>query len=300
MCLPLTIADRLGYFSAEGLEVELLDLGGGLRSLQAVQDNLADIVAGAFEHTIGLQSKGQQFRAFVLLGRSPQVSFGVSTRSMPSFKTVAELKGRRIGVAPVGSSSATVADLVLLRNGMRRQDVQFVELANAAASVAAVRAGQVDAISHYEPVMTMLEHRGDVRVIVDTRSLRGALDLYGGPVAGPCLFARSEYVQSSPRTIQAMANGVVHALKWLQTAGPSDIIKVVPEAYLLGDRGLYLSSINNVREAISVDGLIPEEGVRTALRTVGHLDSSVIVERIDLAKTYTNEFARKAKDKFRA
>jgi ABC-type nitrate/sulfonate/bicarbonate transport system substrate-binding protein len=54
-CLPLTIAERLGYFSAEGLEVDLHDFGGGLRTVQAVQDGGGDIVAGAFEHTISLQ-----------------------------------------------------------------------------------------------------------------------------------------------------------------------------------------------------------------------------------------------------
>jgi NitT/TauT family transport system substrate-binding protein len=199
-----------------------------------------------------------------------------------------------------GSSAILVAQLVLLRNGLKAQDVQFVELQNAAAAVAAVRSGQVDAISHSEPVMTMLEHKADVRIIADARSLRGAQDLFGGQVAGPCLYAPADYLQKNPRTVQALTNGVVHALKWLQTAGPSDIIKVVPEAYLLGDRGLYLASFNKVREAIAVDGVIPDDAARTALRAMVRLDASLAGDRIDLAKTFTNDFSRKAKDKFRA
>jgi ABC-type nitrate/sulfonate/bicarbonate transport system substrate-binding protein len=67
-------------------------------------------------------------------------------------------------------------------------------------------------------------------------------------------------VQKNPNTCQALANAIVHGLKWLQTAGPSDIIKTVPEGYLLGDRALYLASFNKVREAISLDGMIPDEG----------------------------------------
>mgnify|MGYP000887145100 FL=1 len=93
----------------------------------------------------------------------------------------------------------------------------------------------------------------------------------------------------------------MHALKWLQTAGPGDIIKTVPEdAYLLGDRALFLASFDKVREAISPDGLVPDEGPVTALRALARVDAIAKPERIDLSKTYTNEFARKSKDRFKA
>ena len=109
-----------------------------------------------------------------------------------------------------------------------------------------------------------------------------------------------EFVQKHPNTCQAMANAIVHGLKWLQTAGPSDIIKTVPEAYLLGDRALYLASFNKVREAISLDGLLPEEGAKTALRALASFDTAIKADKIDLGKTYTNEFARRAKEKYKA
>ena len=55
-----------------------------------------------------------------------------------------------------------------------------------------------------------------------------------------------------------------------------------------------------MREAIALDGILPEEGARTALRALASFEPSIKPERIDLAKTYTNEFARRAKDKFKA
>jgi NitT/TauT family transport system substrate-binding protein len=113
--------------------------------------------------------------------------------------------------------------------GLLAQDVQLVEARVAGRSRAGVRAGQLDAISHHEPVMTHAGTRSDVRMIADTRSLKGSQELFGGPVVGPCLYAPADFLQKHPQTVQAMANAVVHALKWLQTAGPSDIIKVVPE-----------------------------------------------------------------------
>ena len=50
--LPLTIAERNGYFKAEGLDVEILDFPGGAKALQALLGGSVDIVSGAYEHTI--------------------------------------------------------------------------------------------------------------------------------------------------------------------------------------------------------------------------------------------------------
>src|SRR5918992_5201079 len=77
--LPLTIAEQLGYFKDEGVNVKISDFAGGAVALRAVVGGSADVVSGAYEHTISLQSKKQFFQAFVLQGRLPQIAFGVAT-----------------------------------------------------------------------------------------------------------------------------------------------------------------------------------------------------------------------------
>ncbi len=298
--LPLTIAERLGYFGAEGLEVEVLDVGGQLRPSHVGADGLADVVGGAFAHTIEWQPRGAVVRGFVLLGRTPQIALGVSTRTMAGFKSVADLRNRKIGLPASVPLASMLASLVLARGGLAMGDVHFQEFPSATAAATAMRAGQIDAIIATEPVLSMLESRNELRLIADTRTLKGTQEVFGGAMPGASLFAAQEFLQRHPNTVQALVNGTVHALKWLQTAGPSDIIKVVPDPYLLGDRGLYLASFNKVREAFAVDGLISDEGVRTAIRAVGRTDNSFNAERIDPLRTYTNEFARRAKEKFRA
>jgi NitT/TauT family transport system substrate-binding protein len=175
-----------------------------------------------------------------------------------------------------------------------------VGVGTGAGAITALRSGQIDAMSNTDPVMTMLEQKGDVKIISDTRTLKGTQDVFGGPMPAAVLYTRNEFVKANPNTCQALANAIVHGLKWLQTAGPSDIIKTVPEKYLLGDRALYLASFNKVREAIALDGIIPDEGARTALKALASFEPSVKPDHIDLAKTYTNEFARRAKEKFKA
>ena len=298
--LPLTITEQLGFFKAEGLDVEISDFAGGARALQAVVGGSADVCAGAYEHTINLQAKNQFFQAFVLQGRAPQIAVGVSTKNMSGYRTVADLRGKKIGVSAPGSSTNMVANLVLSRGGLKANDVSFIGVGVAAGALTAMRSGQIDAISNTDPVMTMLEQKGDVIIVSDTRTLKGTQDVFGGPMPSGCLYASADFVQKNPNTCQALANAIVHALKWLQTAGPGDIIKTVPENYLLGDRALYLASFDKVREALSTDGMVPADGPKTALNAIASFDASVKPDKIDLAKTFTNEFARRAKDRFKA
>lgn len=298
--LPLTISEQLGYFKDEGVDVEISDFAGGARALQALVGGSADIVSGAYEHTINMQSKNQFIQSFVLQGRAPQIALGVSTKTLPNYQALADLRGKKIGVSAPGSSTNMVANLVLSRAGVKASEVSYVGVGTAAGALTALRSGQIDAICNTDPVMTMLEQKGDVKIISDTRTLKGTSEVFGGLMPAACFYTHGEYVQKNPNTCQALANAIVRGLKWLQTAGPSDIIKTVPENYLLGDRALYLASFNKVREAISLDGIMAEEGTRTALRALTSFDPSIKADKIELSRTYTNDFARRAKDRFKA
>jgi sulfonate transport system substrate-binding protein len=234
------------------------------------------------------------------MGRAPQIAMGVSTKTLARYKGFGDLKGKKIGVTAPGSSTNMVANLLLSRAGLKPSDVSYVGVGTSAGAISAMRSGQIDAICNIDPVMTMLEQKGEVRIISDTRTLKGTHEVFGGPMPAACLYTHADFLKGNPNTCQALANAVVHGLKWLQTAGPSDIIKTVPESYLLGDRALYLASFNKVREAIALDGIMPEDGARTALKALASFEPAIKPERIDLAKTFTNELARRAKEKYKA
>ena len=297
--LPLTIAEQLGYFKDEGLQVEISDFAGGAKALQALVGGSADVVSGAFEHTINMQAKGQNIIAFVLQGRAPQIVLGVSTKNMPNFKSVADLKGKKIGVTAPGSSTNMMANFVLAKAGLKPTDVSFIGVGTAAGALAAVRSGQVDAIANLDPVITMLQQKNEIKVVADTRTLKDTNEVFGGPMPAATLYTTEAFLKKNPNTVQALTNAMVRALKWLQKASPADVVKIVPESYQLGDRTLYLDTFQKVREAISPDGLIPEAGPATALKTLQTFDPDLGSKNIDLSKTYTNEFVEKANAKYK-
>ncbi|MFY3383417.1 ABC transporter substrate-binding protein [Paracidovorax sp. MALMAid1276] len=296
--LPLALADQLGYFRAEGLDVSVRDFPAGALALQAVQDGAADVCSGAYEHTLRLQLRGQSYRSLVLHGRAPQLALGVSQRALPAYKGLGDLAGRRVGVSSIGSSTHLAASLLLARAGMGAGDVSFVGVGSGAAAMSALRTGQVHALCHADPLMTLLEQKGDVRIVGDLRSLKASQDVLGGVMPAGCLYAPQAFVQKHPAQAQALANAVVHALKWLQTAVPADIVKTVPAAFLMGDRSAYLTAFTRVRETYSPHGLMPDDGAATAWKVLARAHPELGDARVDLARTFTNDFVRKARIKF--
>jgi len=295
--LPLTIAEQLGYFKAEGLDVTIVDFAGGARALQAVVGGSADVVSGAFEHTVNMQHKGQRMRAFALQGRAPQVVLGVHPKTMAGYKTAADLKGKKIGVTAPGSSTNVMVNFILAKAGLKPSDVSIIGVGAGQGAVAAMRAGQIDAISNLDPVITLLQRSGDLKIVSDTRIVAEADKVFGGPMPAGCLYAPQVFIDKHPATVQALTNAIVRADKWIQAAGPADIIKAVPESYLLGDRAVYIDAFLAAKGALSPDGSIPEKGAETAFRALASIDPEIAKAQLDLAAVYTNDFVKRANAK---
>ncbi|WP_295550623.1 ABC transporter substrate-binding protein [Limnohabitans sp. Rim8] len=296
--LPLTVAEQLGYFKQEGLDLTIVDFSGGSRALQAVVGGSADVVSGAFEHTVNMQFKGQPMRAFVLQGLAPQIVLGINPKTMPNFKSVADLKGKKIGVTAPGSSTNVLANYVLAKAGLKPSDVSFVGVGASNGAVAAMRSGQIDAISNLDPVISLLQRSGDLKIITDTRIVAKAEEVFGGPMPAGCLYCPQPFLDKNPNTAQAITNAMVRANKWIQQAGPGDIIRLVPEAYLLGDRAVYIDGFLAAQKALSPDGSFPAKGADTAFRALASVDAKLGAAKLDLNAVYTNSFVQKANAKY--
>ena len=299
--LPLTLADQLGYFKQAGLSVDWQAHESGAKALNSALQGQADVVAGAFEHLFVLHNKGLNYQAFVQMSRTPQVSLGVASRL--DIRSLMGLKGLRLGVSSLDSSTYWMACQWLLQNGLLPEQVSFVEVGSSPAVIDALRSGAIDALCNPDPVMHWLEQKNEIRVMVEARTLISTRKLMGGPVPGACLFASAEFLQRQPDVVRALTDAVVHALKWLQTARLTDILKTVPAQYWMGDRAVYLGAFEKLRESYALDGLIARDSVLTAWRAHARLPgvaSSTGINKLALDRTYTNAFAEKSKNRFAA
>ncbi|WP_431856527.1 ABC transporter substrate-binding protein [Azospirillum sp.] len=291
--LPLTLAERLGYFKEAGLNVEISDFGGGAKSLQALVGGSADVVTGAFDHTIQMQAKNQPIVAVVELGRFPGIVLA-SVKKAGTIKDVKDLKGKKIGVTAPGSSTNFMVNYLLTQNGLTPNDVAFIGVGGGPSAVAAVKRGEIDAISNLDPVMSQLENDGDISIIADTRTLEGTKQVYGGQYPAAVLYLKPEFIQQNPNTTQALVNVFVKTLKWLDKASADDVVKVLPEEYFLGNKDLYKSAFLHSKPTYSPDGRFTREGAEVAYKVLKAFDPAVAGAPIDVSKAYTDTFVEKA------
>ena len=298
--LPLTIAERLGYFKDEGLDVEISDFEGGSKALQAVVGGSADVVAGAWENTIDQQPKGLNMQGFVLMGRYPAISMGIAKSKAASYKSPKDLKGMKIGVSAPGSSTNRLVLHMLAKDGLKGEDVSIIGVGTSAGAIAAIESGQIDAISNVDPVVTMLESKGSIVIIADTRTAKGTAAVFGSAeMPAAALYAPISYIQKNPNTVQALTNAMVRALLWLQKATPDQVAATVPPEYLLGNKAGYLASYDKVKDAFSPDGMFSQVGAENTLKYLAAFNPAVKPADIKLGQTFDNSFVQKALAKYK-
>lgn len=296
--LPLSIADINGYFKDEGLNVKVVDFAGGSRALQAVVGGSADVVSGAFEHTINLQSKGQYYRSIVQQGRAPMIVLGVSKKTMPNYQSPADLKGKKIGVTAPGSSTNMMVNFFLDKHGLKPSDVAFIGVGAGAGAVTALRTGQIDALANLDPVIGTLMLEDELQIIADTRTLADTQSIFGGNMPAGCLYVAQKFIDQNPNTTQALVNAMVRANKWIHSVSPEEVAKTVPESYLLNNPDLYIQGLKDNLEALSPDGSVDADGPQTALDAMAAFAPNFDKGSIDVSKIWTNDFVTIANQKY--
>src|SRR5215210_3339989 len=121
--LPVWMAEAGGFYAANGLKVEVINMGGGSRGAQELEASRIDLMR------VGLSSVVQANRSVgdlrLIASMSNVIRFVVVTA--PGVKTAADVKGGTIGVSTFGSESDSTITLALERLGLTRADVTVKE-----------------------------------------------------------------------------------------------------------------------------------------------------------------------------
>jgi NitT/TauT family transport system substrate-binding protein len=292
--LPLAVTERLGYFKEQGLNVEVSDFKGGSQSLTALVGGSAHVVTGAYEHTIRMQVKGQDIVAVIELGRYPGIVLAVKKDRMSKIKTVADLKGARIGVTAPGSSTNMIVSYLLVKAGLKVDDASFIGVGPSAGAVAAIQRGEIDAISNIDPVIAKLEASGDIVVLAETRTTEGTTKVLGGPMSAAVLYMKRDFIKANPNTVQALVNAFYKGLKWLDKATPEQVAALVPEQYWLGDKALYTAAVKANLQVYSRDGIVSADSSGRAHSFLKQFDKEIASAKVDLGRTWDGRFVKKA------
>lgn len=296
--LPTVLAEQLGEFKKNGVEVELVNFKGGSQALTAVLGGSADVVSGFFDHCVNLAAKNQNLTAFVVYDRYPGFALVVSPKHAAAIKSVKDLAGKRIGVSAPGSSTDFFLKYMLAKAGVDPNSVGVVGIGLEATAVAAVDQGSVEAAIMLDPAITLLQGKyKDLEILTDTRTQKDTLGVFGGEYPGGALYTRADWIAKNEKDVQALTNAIVATLTWIHSHTPEEIMAKMPEDLVGPDKALYLAALKNTIAMYSETGRMDPKGAEAVLAVFSQSSPDVAKATIDLSKTFTNKYVEQALQK---
>jgi len=294
--LPAKLTEQLGYFKAEGVDVKMLSEPSGASAENVLVAGQVQGVVGFYDHTITLQAQGKCIQSVVQLAKVPGEAEVVSNKAAAGLTSPKSFAGKKLGVTSPGSSTDYLTQYLAAKNGLETKDYTTVKAGAGPTFIAALTNGGIDAGMTTDPTIANIEARGLGKVIVDMRTEEGTRAALGGLYPAASLYMGCEYVKANPKVVQKVVNAFVKTMKWIDSHEAADIAAKMPADYAGPDMALYVKSIKDSSPMFTADGVMPEGGPQTVLDVLGTFNANVKSKKdtIDLAKTYTTDFATKA------
>lgn len=293
--LPALLAERLGYFAAQGLQVELLSESSGVHAEDQLLTGAVQGVVGFYDHTIALQAKGKFVQAVVQLGQAPGEALLVAATRAEGLRSLAALQGRTLGVTGLGASTQGLTQYLAAQQGIGPAALHFVAVGSGDSFATALQQGRIDAGTTSEPTATRLLRSGQARLLADLRTPAATRQLLGGPYPGACLYVSSRWAAAHADELQRVVNALVQALRYIASHGAEQIADQLPTELLQADRASYVAALQAGKAMFTPDGRMPAGGPETVLRVMQATQRSLQGRAIDLDRTTTDAFVRSAR-----
>ncbi len=295
--LAFAVAIHKGYFKDEGLDTEIVDAGSGTKALQTVIGGAADVAQGSYEHTVRVQPKGIDLVAFSIFARYGGNVLVIPKASAGTIKSVKDLKGKKVGISGPGSATQIFFGRIVERAGMKVDDFSYISVGNGPGAVAALRSGQLDALVNLDPNISVMEGSGDIAILVDGRTPAGMKQVYGGDYLVNSLYARADWLKANPNTAQALTNAIVRAMNLMAKSSVDDIVAIMPADYKT-NLASYKRSVEANYKSFVWDGMGSIDAAQRVFETIAAFEPEMKGAKVDLAKTFTNDFTKRAHQKY--
>jgi NitT/TauT family transport system substrate-binding protein len=272
---PLHIAIEKGFFADEGLEVEALKLAPGT-NFEAITAKQIDASFGLLATLIQPLSNGLPIKI------TSGLHTGCDKLLVPAesaVKTVAGLKGKRIGVPSLTSSPIMFARRGLANAGVKVGDkdseVEFVVFSNAELPLA-LEKGAIDAIAANDPVASLAARSNNLNIILDS-----AKDAPFDQQYCCAAYVSADLAASEPEKAAQYTRAMQKAAAWIQH-NPDETAKIqVEKKYVAGDPEFNATVLKTFNYIPSVSGAYNAFGTTAReLQKIGILSTKTDVDQL--------------------
>jgi NitT/TauT family transport system substrate-binding protein len=290
--LPAMLAQQLGFYAQQGLDVQLSDEPAGVNAETDMVAGQVDAVVGFYDHNLDLQAKGKSTEEVAQLLQVPG-EVELCRSDEPNIKSPADWRGKSLGITDLGSSTDFLTKYLAVRNGVPVSSIHELGVQAGQTFIAAMQHKSIDCGMTTEPTVSQLLDSGQARIILDTRTAAGARAALGGVYPATSLYLTTDYVNGHKDTVQKLVNAYVETLNWIQTHSAEQITDKMPADYYAGTgKAAYVQALQNEKGIYDPNGVMPPDGPQTVLNVLSAFNPEV--KGVDLSKTYDDEFAKAA------
>ncbi|OEF97416.1 ABC transporter substrate-binding protein [Desulfuribacillus alkaliarsenatis] len=286
--LPVYVAEALGYFKEEGLEIEFVTTKDGPVAFQAMHAGSSHFTMLSTEPVFRAQDMGLESTIIMsTLTNKPYMFVGA-----PEITDVTQLKGKTIFAGMPGSAPHSFAIAILEKYGLTESDVTWAQM-EYGASLGALENGHIEA-SYISAIAKNEVAAIGANILVDVSDPAQHYEIYGTErYESSIVTGTKEFVASNPETVQAFANAAVRAMIWIDNNNDEDVAEMASKLFTAG---IAADRISYIRPSLSTDGFITEEGHETIVQFC--LDEGIINREIPYEEVYNMSFIQNAYNQF--
>src|SRR6267143_3158967 len=289
--LPNKLADVLGFFKDEHLDVTLIDEGSGQASEDEVVAGNVDAGSGAYVHPMVLNAAGKKIETICQFGIAPGEAEVIDARKAGSIQSPNDLKGKNLGVTELGSGTHTLTLAILGKAGIDPTKEHFVAVGAGDTFIAAIDHQTIDGGMTTEPTISRLTSSGKGKVLVDLRTPDSTRAALGGDYPFIGIFAKNDWANSHKDVAQRLVNAYVKTLKFIHSHTAEEIAAKMPADYYANNKDLYIAALKNQLGIFGTDCKMPVGGPETVMKIQQSYVPSFKGKTSNLSETYTNQFA---------
>jgi NitT/TauT family transport system substrate-binding protein len=290
--LPWQVALGQKYSEEQGLEPKGYNFESGAKSIAALIGGSADFAANALEHAIKAKVQGKDLVYVFSSTRLPGFGLAVASTQKGEIKSVADLKGKLVGVSGIGAASHVLLDFILKKNGVDPKEVKVIAV-GLSTFPPALEGGKIVAGMAGEPFFSRMVAKGTAFSLGNLSSLKETQAILGGEYVFSGAITRPDVIQKRPQIVQKVVTALVKASHFIETKTPEEIASAVP-AELVSERAQYIEALRASREIYAPQGMVSPIGVDTLMKSLDSFGVFKEGQKVDVATTYDMKFVKQA------
>ncbi|HEY6197327.1 MAG TPA: ABC transporter substrate-binding protein [Candidatus Binatia bacterium] len=259
---PLWMAKEKGYFSKYGLDVETVYIPSGTLGMQSLLGGEAKIIVADGSSAINARLRGAPVKIFLgMVNFYPNPFF-----STPEIKTPADLKGKKVAVTRIGSSSHTATVMLLKKLGLDEKDYTIMQLGSTQNRLTALTRGLIQGTTLSAPESVIARNAGMKTLIPPSEVMK-----LGVTFQHQCGDVMESTLKNDRPTVKAFMKGYLEGVRETYRS-KEESMRVLSKYTRISDPQVLSATYDEAYQAIEKEGSPTESGIQVMLSELAKTD----------------------------